>query len=181
MIWALVGMCGAGKSVAARWFESRGIPGVYFGRLTLEELKRRGEAVTPENEKRMRQELRETHGMAAYAMLSLEPIRALRRNHDHVYLDGLYSWDEYVVLQKEYGDQLRLLHIWTDRAIRYERLARRPERPLRPEEAEARDRHEIERLAKGGPIAFAHHTLMNHGSFQDLENQLDALVKNQTP
>lgn len=177
MIWALVGMCGAGKSVAAKWFENQGIPGVYFGRLTMEELGRRGLPVNPENEKKLRQELRDQHGMAAYALLSREPIRNLAAKHPHVYLDGLYSWDEYKVLSDEYGPSLKLIHIWTDRALRYQRLSARPERPLTPSQAEERDRNEIENLAKGGPIAFAHHTLMNHGSPGALEEQLGALLR----
>lgn len=174
---ALVGMCGAGKSVAARWFEGRGIPGVYFGRLTLEELERRGQAVTPDSERAMREELRRVHGMAAFAVLSIPKLRALLTKGGEAYIDGLYSWEEFLALKKEFGPVIRLVHIWTDRALRYERLSRRAERPLNATQAESRDLSEIEKLAKGGPIAFADVTITNHGSPEALAAALEAAIE----
>ena len=180
-IYALVGMCGAGKSVAAAWFEKQGVPGVYFGRLTLAELSRRGLAPTPENERSLREELRRVHGMAAFATLSIPRLRELTASHPGVYIDGLYSWEEYTTLRKEFGPGLTLLHIWTDKALRYERLARRAERPLSPAEAASRDLNEIEKLAKGGPIAYADLTLVNHGTPEALASALDAAVRGLHP
>ena len=39
-IIAIVGMCGSGKSVACEYYEKRGYKSVYFGGITLEELKK---------------------------------------------------------------------------------------------------------------------------------------------
>jgi dephospho-CoA kinase len=180
-ILALVGMCGAGKSVAARWFEDRGVPGVYFGRLTLEELERRGLPVTPENEKSLREDLRRVHGMAAFAILSIPKIRALLEKAGPIYIDGLYSWEEFLVLKKEFGPVIRLIHIWTDRSLRYARLAKRPERPLDAAQAESRDLSEIENLAKGGPIAYSDVTVLNHGTPEELGAALGEAVARLAP
>ena len=60
--------------------------------------------------------------------------------------------------------------------MRYERLARRRERPLTREEAVARDWAEIERLEKGGPIAIADYTFNNDGAVADLIRMLDAML-----
>src|SRR5258708_1349163 len=108
-IFALVGLCGSGKSVAAEFLEKNGYAGVYFGKLTLDELSRQGLAVTPENEKKFREEIRAKHGMGAYAQLSLPKIRELLKSGDKVYLDGLYSWDEYKILRSEFPRRLFLV------------------------------------------------------------------------
>jgi dephospho-CoA kinase len=62
------------------------------------------------------------------------------------------------------------------RWLRYERLAARPVRPLTPEQAEARDWQEIEKLEKGGPIAIADFTLVNDGEVDVLLEKLDSLM-----
>ena len=62
-IIAIVGMSGSGKSVASTYLESMGYSKVYFGGVTMKKLKEEGLEVTPENEKMMRNKLREEHGM----------------------------------------------------------------------------------------------------------------------
>lgn len=175
-LFALVGLCGSGKSVAADVFKEKKIPGVYFGKLTLEELEKRGLPVNEENEKKFREELRREHGMAAYAILSLPKIRALAETNDAIYIDGLYSWDEYKILRKEFGSKLILIALHTHKRLRYERLVQRKVRPLDNAAAEARDLSEIENLAKGGPIAFTDHLLENNGSVEELIAKLDAIL-----
>ena len=61
-IVAIVGMCGSGKSIASDILEKKGFQKVYFGGVTLEKLKEKGLEVTPENEKMMREKLREDLG-----------------------------------------------------------------------------------------------------------------------
>ena len=78
-IVATVGMCGSGKSVAGERLEQLGFVKVYFGGLTIEEVKRRGLEVNEKNERAVREELRRTHGMGAFAVLSLPKIEALLR------------------------------------------------------------------------------------------------------
>ena len=66
-IIAIVGMCGSGKSVASDLLVEKGYQKVYFGGVTLAKLKEKGLEVTPENEKMMREKLREDLGMGAFA------------------------------------------------------------------------------------------------------------------
>ncbi|MBD3216454.1 MAG: AAA family ATPase [Candidatus Lokiarchaeota archaeon] len=175
-IIALIGMCGSGKSVGADYLTRKGYRGVYFGGITLAELKRRNMEVTPENEKHVREELRRTHGMAAFAILSLEEIRRLRTEHGRVYIDGLYSWEEYKVLREEFGSEIVLIEVYADKDIRYARLNNRPERPLTAEEAEKRDISEIENAAKGGPIAFSDFKCANNGNIEEFEKELERIL-----
>ena len=68
---ALVGMPGAGKTICAEHLAQRGYWTLRFGALVVDEVRRRGWAVKPENERIAREELRDRHGMAAMAALSL--------------------------------------------------------------------------------------------------------------
>ena len=104
-IIAIVGMCGSGKSVASELLEQKGYKKVYFGGVTMEKLKEKGLEVTPENEKMMREKLREDLGMGAFAKILLPKIKELSEK-ENVVLDGLYSWDEYKILDTEFGKQL---------------------------------------------------------------------------
>ena len=175
-IVALVGMCGSGKSVCCEVFRKEGWEYVYFGGVTMKELAKRGLERNEENERRVREELRGTYGPAAFAILLVEEIRE-KLSRANVCLDGLYSWSEYKVLKEEFGEQMEVVAIIADRKERYARIGKRPVRPLTPEEAESRDRAEIEKLEKGGPIAMADRFLFNSGSLADLEEKTRAVIR----
>jgi dephospho-CoA kinase len=175
-IVALVGMCGTGKSVVADFFEKRGYQAIYFGAVTIEEVKKRELPVNEQNEKQVREELRATYGMGAYAILNLPKIEeALLRNN--VIIDGLYSWSEYKILKEKFGDDLFVISIASPLKDRYERLRTRKVRPLTNEEARSRDYAEIENLEKGGPIAMADYTIMNDGKVEDLIGHLERIYQ----
>lgn len=168
---AVVGMCGSGKSVATDLFVANQWEKVYFGGVTLDTLKERGMEITPDNERMIREELREKYGQAAYAVKLLPKMQELLLS-GNVVADGLYSWSEYKYLQENLGDALTVLCIISDRNDRYERLKNRPVRPLSADEATGRDIAEIENLEKGGPIAIADHYIVNNGTKEDLERQV---------
>ena len=102
-IIAVVGMCGAGKSVLCDYLENIDYKKVYFGGVTMDKLKEKGLEITPENEKMMREGLRKELGMGAYAIVLLPKIKELAKNNN-VVLDGLYSWDEVKILKEEFKD-----------------------------------------------------------------------------
>ncbi len=160
---ALVGMPGSGKSEAAAMFSSRGYAIVRFGDITEEEIRARGLAQNPSNERLVRQDLRAKYGMAAYAVRSAPRIDAALKAGP-VVADGMYSWEEYLELKKRYGDSLITVALWAPPRLRYQRLAARKVRPLTGDEARLRDRAEIEELNKGGPIAMADHAILNDGN-----------------
>ena len=89
---AIVGMSGSGKSVASDYLEEKGFEKIYFGGVVLEEIKKRGLEVNPENEKLVRESLREEYGMSAMAKILLPKIEEVSSKKNTV-LDGLYSWD----------------------------------------------------------------------------------------
>lgn len=174
-IIAIVGMCGVGKSVAVNYFKNLGYDLVYFGGITLEKMKEENIEITPENEKKMREGLREKYGMSAYATLSLPKISELVKSNN-VVIDGLYSWDELKVLREEFKDNLIVVAIIADKKLRYQRLSVRAVRPHNLEEAKNRDISEIENMAKGGPIAYADYFAMNDDTIEDLNKRLEEIL-----
>lgn len=173
-IIAIVGMCGSGKSVACDYLESIGYKKVYFGGVTMDKLKENGLEVTPENEKMMREKLRKDLGMGAYATLLLPKIKELAKNNN-VVLDGLYSWDELMILNKEFD--MTTIAIVADKSLRYDRLGKREVRPFTKEEAIKRDISEIENIAKSGPIAYADYYIFNNGTVLEFNERLEEILK----
>lgn len=169
---AIVGMCGSGKSVATDILEKEyNYKKVYFGGVTLEKLKEANLEVTPENEKMMREGLRKELGMGAFAKILLPKITKLA-NESNVVLDGLYSWDEYKILDDALGDKLVMIAIVANKNIRYQRLSEREFRALNHEQAISRDIAEIENSAKGGPISYADYYILNNDTIENYRNQL---------
>jgi dephospho-CoA kinase len=171
----LVGMAGSGKSTVARHLEKKGWHVIRFGALTMQELERRGLPINQANEKTVREELRATHGMDAYAKLLLPSIKESLVASPTV-IDGLYSWAEYKFLRGRFQDEIRLVAIYTTRSMRYARLSQRRDRPLSVEAAEQRDYAEIENVEKGGPIAMADYTIVNDGTEKELFQAVDKLL-----
>lgn len=174
----LVGMPGAGKSSCVEYLKEKGYPSVYFGGITLKEVKKRGLKITPENEKKVREDLRRLHGKEAYAKLIAKEIENLAKHHHEIIIvDGLYSWSEYKYFKKKYGEHAIVIAITAPRTLRHKRLTIRTERPLTKEQADARDYAEIETIEKGGPIANADYTIVNESDLTNLLTQLDNIVK----
>lgn len=164
----LVGMPGAGKSTCVDYLESKGIPSVYFGGITVDEVKARGLEVNETNEKAVREDIRKTEGSDAYAKRILKKISDLEQaGNELIVVDGLYSWTEYKLFKASYGNDAIIIAITAPRKLRHERLAQRPVRPLSDVEVTSREHAEIENLEKGGPIANADFTLLNDSTSED--------------
>lgn len=171
-ITAVIGMCGSGKSEAVKFFEKHGYKRVYFGGVVLDEMKRLGLEVNETNERMTRENLRKEFGMGAMAVKSLDKIEELYKT-GNVVIESLYSWDEYKIVKDKFGDSFKLLTVYTTKSLRYERLAKRPVRSLSKEEARSRDYSEIEKLDKGGPIAFTDYLVVNDSTLEELNKQLE--------
>lgn len=173
---ALVGMPGAGKTVCADHLRQCGYFTLRFGAVVVDEVRRRGWAVNPANERIVREELRARHGMAAMALISLPKLQEALARHRCIVIDGLYSFSEYSLLTDKLGAPLALVAIAAPRHLRYQRLSTRADRPLSAREAKERDIQEIEKLEKGGPIAMADYTLVNDDTAASLLAKLDSLL-----
>ena len=174
-ITAVIGMCGSGKSEAVKFFEQHGYKKVYFGGVVMDEMKRLGLEVNEANERMTRENLRKEFGMGAMAVKSLVKIEEFYKT-GNVVIESLYSWDEYKIVKNKFGESFKLLTIYTTKSLRYERLAKRPVRQLTEEEARSRDYSEIEKLDKGGPIAFTDYLVMNDSTLEELNKQIEKFL-----
>ena len=176
IIVAVVGLCGAGKSEATQVFIDNGFKKVYFGDVTFDEMKKQNLEITPENERKIREQLRATSDMAIYAKKSEPKIKEYYSQGQNVVVESLYSWSEYKYLKEIYKDKFKLLAIVTDRDLRAERLKNRPFRPLTDEQVTTRDYTEIENIEKGGPIAIADHFIVNNDDMGSLTQKVQQYI-----
>ena len=65
----------------------------------------------------------------------------------------------------------------TDKNLRYQRVAERPNRPFDKEAIVYRDLSEIENLYKGGPIAYADYYILNNGTKEDMIERLKEILE----
>ena len=176
---AIVGMSGAGKSIAVNHLTTKGYPKAHLGNMIYQEMAKRGIERTPDgkSEKAFREMIRETEGQDWVARQAIEETKSLiAAGQRQIVLDGIYSWTEYRAFQHEFPGALTVIAIVAPKALRYERVAKRPERPFDANAIRERDYGEIEKMEKGGPIAIADYYIINDRSVADLERQLDAIL-----
>lgn len=176
-IIALVGMSGSGKSVAVDYLTSKGYPKVYFGGMIYKEMAKRGVERTPDSERDFREMIRETEGKDWVVRQVIDEVHDLMKaGQKRIILDGVYSWTEYKTLKHEFPGMLTFVAIVVTKKLRYKRVAARPDRPFNAEEIRERDRSEIENLEKGGPIAAADYYVLNNGTVDDMEKNLQKIL-----
>ncbi len=179
-ILAIVGMSGSGKSVAVDYLTGKGYPKVYFGGMIYKEMEKRGIERTAdgESEKKFREEIRETEGKDwVVNQVIAEAKDLINAGQKRIVLDGVYSWTEYKALKHAFPTCLTFIAIVVDKHLRYERVAKRPDRAFDAKAIRERDRSEIENLEKGGPIAAADYYVLNNGTIEDVHHRVDEILK----
>ncbi len=176
-IIAILGLPGAGKTVVIDYLMKKyNWPKVYFGEVTFDEMKKKGLEINEKNERTVREDLRAKYGRLHYASQVVKKIEALP-NDTNVLVESLYDWKEYLFFRENFGKDFMTIAVYASPETRYERLAKRPVRPLTFEEAQSRDYAQIENIFQAGPIAMANYTVDNNGSIEDLYKQIDKIVE----
>ena len=175
---ALLGMPGSGKTEVIEYLmEKYAWKKVYFGEVTFDEMEARGLAPTQANERLVREDLRALHGKEYYAKKVVEKLEKLSEEKV-VLVESLYSWEEFLVLKDRFGENLFTIAVHSSPKTRYARLLNRPKRPLTLEEARSRDYAQIVNLSQGGPIAMADFVLVNEGTKEKLQDEVDKVTEN---
>lgn len=175
-ILAIVGLPGAGKTEVTEYLIKKiGWPKVYLGQGVIDEVKNRGLDLSEANERLVREELRAKHGMGAMAIVNLSKIRELHK-HSNVLIESLYSWEEYLKFKEEFGENFKVLAIYSSPETRITRMEKRPFRPLTSEALVSRDYSQIENLHQAGPIARADWTVVNEGTLEELFENIDKIL-----
>lgn len=176
-IVAFVGLTGSGKSTAVDYMTEKGYPKVYFGGVILQAVKDAGLEVNAENEKYIREKLREDEGKDVVVNRIVKQIKDLISAGQHrIIADGLYTWTEYKIMKQEFPGELTVVAVVTPKHLRKRRMADRPVRPLNSNEVDQRDWAEIENIEKGGPIAIADYFIHNEGDLEHLQKQIDSAL-----
>ena len=179
-ILAVVGMSGSGKSVIVDHLTEKGYPKVYFGGMIYKEMEKRGIERTEdgESEKEFREMIRKTEGKDwVVRQVIAETKDLIAAGQKRIILDGVYSWTEYKTLKHEFPGQVIFLAVVVDKALRYDRVSKRPGRSFDGNAIRERDRSEIENLEKGGPIAAADYYILNNGTIQSANQATDQILK----
>jgi dephospho-CoA kinase len=176
----VAGMPGAGKSVVSDYFVKKGYQFIRFGQITLDIIKEKKLPLNEVTERKIREDIRKKHGMAAFAVLNYPKFKKLLKSGD-VIADGLYSWSEYKFLKNKFKEKFTLIAVYAPPKLRYEKISRRiiskndkdlRFRPFTQKEAQSRDYSQIENLEQGGPIAMADFTIVNTKSMAYLLKQV---------
>lgn len=177
IIIAVVGLAGSGKTEASQRFIKHGFTPHAYSNGLYEELERLGLERTEQNERRVREGLRKEFGLGVMADRIMPRVEEAVARGENVVIESLYSWDEYKITRERFGEQFKVLTVYAPPHLRYERLAKRPVRPLDPEIARSRDYAEIEISEKAGPIAMADWTIQNIGAKEEFLAEVDILIE----
>ena len=155
----------------------KGFPKIYFGGVIYKAMDEAGIEKTWDNQQQFREEIRRREGKDFVIKRVIKNIHDLiNAGQNKIVLDGLYTWSEYKFLKHEFPGQVVVIAIVTPKHLRYQRMVKRPERPMQPHEVDQRDWSEIENLEKGGPIAIADYFVINDGNLDQLHQKIDAVT-----
>jgi dephospho-CoA kinase len=174
---AVVGLPGAGKTEATTRFVKHQFVRVGFNDIFYEEFDRWGLERNETNEQFVRVEMRNKLGRTILAERALPVIEEALHGGKHVLIESLYSWWDYSFLKERLGECFKILAIYAPPALRYARLAVRPERPYSAEVAHSRDYAQIDSLQQAGPIVMADWTIQSTGTKEELHAAVDTLIQ----
>ncbi|MCK4553869.1 AAA family ATPase [Candidatus Parcubacteria bacterium] len=176
-IIAILGLPGSGKTEVINYLIKKlGLPKVYFGDVTFDELKKRNLEINEKNERMVREDLRKTYGRLYYAEQIIQKIENIKKDAN-ILVESLYDWDEYKLFKEKFADNFMTIAIYSSPETRYKRLSQRSVRPLTLKEAQSRDYAQIENLFQAGPIAMANWTVINENGLEELHQQIDKIIK----
>ncbi len=175
-IIALVGLPGAGKTEASAFFKEKDIPVISFGKVINDYIDKKKLEHTEETHKKVREELRATHGIEVLAVMNEKKlIKALEKNKIIV-IDGMRSWEEYTYLKKAMPEvSINIVALHADKNLRYKRIAKRSYRAQLF--GEKRDIDELLGTNMGPTIAFADYLVKNNFSLEDFHDKLEEVYR----
>lgn len=175
----VTGLAGAGKTTAVKHLSTlTGGRIFYLGKDVLNEVRARGLPETPENERRVRIDLRRKNGLGALAIPHLEEVAKCLGNGTLALIDAIFTQEEFDLLRSCVpNDPAWVLAIRAPFAIRQARLACRSERVLSEEQLRQRDKYELEVLRTDAVIASAACTIENEQTFKEFYSRLAEFVR----
>ncbi len=173
-VLVIVGMPGAGKSLASKVASRRGMPVFVSGDIIRAEAKRLGFRLNKQNLGKLMLKIRKEEGMGAVAK-RLKPLIE-KREESHVVYEGARNIEEVDELARNYKVVIVAVH--ASQSTRFERLLkrRRGDRPGGLADFSERDKRELG-VGVGKVIALADRMVENEGSKEDLRRRMRRLLK----
>lgn len=171
-IIAIVGLPGSGKTDAASYFKSKGLPVISFGKTVIDQINQKKLPHSEKAHKEVREALRIKHGKEAMAVLNLKKIKEDLKNNLIIVIEGMRSWEEYLYLKKELDEvKLVIVSIYSEKLLRYKRISKRNDRS--EHYGEERDINELVGINAGPTIAYADHVIKNNYSHNEFYDKLE--------
>lgn len=147
-IWGFAGYSGSGKTTAIECLENvYRCRRIYLGDYVLREVERQGLSQTPENERLVRQKVRETEGIDAFIHRASATILRTIDDGCDALIDAIYAEAEWIaVLQIADAVPANLVFIECQFETRAERLTLRENRSSSKQDLRNRDDLEREKL-----------------------------------
>lgn len=173
-VLVIVGMPGAGKSLASSVMRDRGIPVFVSGDIIRAEARKRKLKFTRKNLGELMLRIRKEEGMGAVAK-RLIPLVHQAEGRFVVY-EGARSVEEVAELRKKYGVVTIAIH--ASREARFQRLQRRgrSDRPRGWKDFDERDNRELG-VGIAKLIALSDRTVENEDTKDDLKRRMRRLLK----
>ncbi len=175
-IIAIVGLPGAGKTVAADFFREKNLPVISFGKVINEYIEKSKMTHTEEVHKKVREEIRSRYGREALAYLNEAKIKDALKDNMIIVIDGMRSWEEYLYIKKKFPDvRLFITCLYADKHIRYDRIAHRKERSKLF--GEQRDIDELIGTNMGPTVAYCDFLIKNNFSLAEFKDKLEEVYR----
>ena len=172
----IVGMPGAGKSTLSACGKRMGFDVIVMGDIVREETAKRGLKPTPQNIGRTMLNLRREEDSEVIAKKCIQQILKIK-NH-LIMIEGIRSLDE-VEAFKRIFPLFTIIAIHASPNTRFLRLFKRSrsDDPKNRKVFKTRDNRELE-IGIGSVIAIADYMIVNEGSLQEFEFQIEIVLKN---
>jgi len=176
ILLCVVGLPGAGKTVAAEYFAERNGIVIKFGKTINDYISKHGMKHNETNHKKIREGLRNKYGMAALAILYEKQILKAFEKNKVVVVDGMRSWEEYLYLKKVLkGIKIVILALYADKELRLKRIKERSYGNGLC--GEKRDIDELIGINMAPTIGFADYFIDANGSLEDLKDKLEVIYR----
>lgn len=182
LVLAVVGMPATGKSeVLKTLVDKYKFYHLYYGGITIDEVKRRGLEVNEVNERFVREDMRKSGDMGIYSRFMIPKIEdAIKNGYKRILLESMYNIWEYELIKEKYGKNFKVLAIHSDFDVRLKRIGSRVDRKLNLDELNSRQISEAKNLGKGTVISLADYHIVNNGDDMGVfENDVNNFIQNQ--
>lgn len=175
-IFGVTGMPLSGKTTVADFMHDSGFAVLDMGDVVRIEMEKRN--IATEDTGDWVNDMREAHGMDAIAQLSVPYLEELEEEKDRIVITGMRGWNEKQRFEKETGQEIEVVTVWTSRETRKERREeRKREEDVKGDEFHERDLREVEN-GVGKLMALSDHMIKNEDiSEEELEQKVEKLIE----